>query len=222
MEQCTTVPALEGNVDLWCLADSLGLPELKIEIQKYLLARLSATLCFLHAFCLYTHDGSPALRKDTREQGDMTRLLEDFSRAVTRAYKDTAAPSRPLQRLLAIFACGLQEHLPADTMWDLMRRAPKFQQDVSVVLISLHFSGPTNHAHALAEQGTGCLSFRCAGCDKTCGGGDGDGDGEEANLTLDPFSRATRKWCDDCAFWSMNSILKAMMRGWPAEGPELG
>lgn len=229
MEQCTTVPVLEGSVDLWCLADFFGLPELKMEIQNYLLTRLSATLCFLHAFCLYTHDGSPALRKDDREQSNMNIFLDDFSRAVTRIYKHPA--SRPLQKMLAIFTCGLQEHLPADIMWNLMRSVPKFQQDVSVVLISLHFPGPTNQrlagglaqlcvAHALAEQGTGCLTFRCAGCKKTCGG-DGDSGGE-VNLTLDPFSRATRKWCDDCAFWSMNSILKTMMRGWPAEGSDLG
>lgn len=206
----------------------MELSELKMEVENYLLARLSATLCFIHAFCLYTHEGSPALRRDTGEQDNMSKFLDDFSKGVTRAYKDTAP--RPLQKMLAVFACGLQEHLPADVMWGLMRSSPRFQRDVSVVLISLHFPGPTNQrlaggglaqlcvAHAAAEQGTGFRTFRCAGCNKTYGSSDGDGG--EANLTLDPFSRATRKWCDDCAFWSMNSVVKAVIRGWPVEDSE--
>lgn len=227
LEQCIAVPALEGNVDLWCLADLMGLSELKMEIHNYLLARLSATLCFIHAFCLYTHEGSPTLRRDTGAQDNMGRLFDELSKAVTRAYNNPAA--RALQKMLAVFACGLQEHLPADVMWGLMRGSPKFQQDVSIVLISLHFHGPTNQrlasrlaqfcfAHGLAEQSTGCLTYRCTGCNKTYGTDKDDG---EANLTLDPFSRANRKWCDDCAFWSMNSTMKAMIRGWPVEDSEL-
>ncbi|KAL2286135.1 hypothetical protein FJTKL_07349 [Diaporthe vaccinii] len=223
VEQCIAIPALEGTIDLWCLADSLGLSELKAEIQNYLLVRLSATLCFIHAFRLYTHEGSPALRRDAGEQDDLSRFLDDFSKGVIKVYKNPA--SRPLQKMLAVFACGLQERLPADVMWDLMRSNPKFQQDVSVVLISLHFPGPTNQrltsglaqlcvAHARAEQDTDWRTFRCSGCNKKYGS---DRDGGEASLTLDPFSRATRKWCDDCAFWSMNSIMKTMIRSWPVE-----
>lgn len=227
IERCIAIPALESTVDLWCIADLLELSELKMEIQDYLLARLAATLCFIHAFCLYTHEGSPGLRRDTSEQDNMGRFLDDFSRGVARVYKDPAP--RELQKMLAVFACGLQERLPADVMWDLMRSNPKFQQDVSVVLISLHFPGPTNQrlagglaqlcvAHARAEQDTDCRTFRCTRCNKTYGS---DRDGGEANLTLDPFSRATHKWCDDCAFGSMNSIMKTIIRGWPVENSEL-
>lgn len=109
-----------------------------------------------------------------------------------------------------------------------MERIPEFQQDVSTVLIALHFPKATGGYIAktlempytcpperpnLRSLGRDCVRFRCTGC------GEQPACGELWDITLDPFSLGMTKWCSDCAFSSIKAHLKRIASGWPVRAP---
>ncbi|KAL1855276.1 hypothetical protein Daus18300_011182 [Diaporthe australafricana] len=231
--KCISAAILESNVALWYSADFFLLPDLKADIHEYLLNRFSATLHFFHDFSLSlaTPGGIWSNNVHHELKDDLRGFFVDFSRALVKIYKIPRA--RETQKLFAIFACGLRENLPAQTMWSLMETVPKFQKDVSVVLIALHFPNATNSdfvsyglkalyvdsasdsCSTWSDEGSG--SFQCAGCDTTKSSGvlTRSGQGAIWAMTLDPFSMGTRKWCDECAFGSIKFRLQILIKRWP-------
>lgn len=218
------------------MADFFLLPDLKAEIQEYLTERCAATLWWFHDFKLSQGAREAVHSQLVDDQVNLSNFIIDLSEAVTKIYKSPVA--RQLHKLFAIFACGLREHLPAQTMWRLMKENPQFQQDISTALIAIHFPKATNefvsggleklgvseawNAHS-AWTSKDSISFRCSECGKENikvvmlkprGRG--------FEMTLDPFSLGTRKWCNDCAFVSLKSLLKTMISGWPSGAANSG
>ncbi|KAK2608056.1 hypothetical protein N8I77_006692 [Diaporthe amygdali] len=221
------------NVALWCTADFFLLPDLKADIQECLLDRFAATLAFFHDFSLSLIASKAAHHQLVDNKDVIDSLFTVFPKAVTKIYKRPGA--RELHKLFAVFACGLREHLPAHIMWNLMKAIPEFQQDVSTVLVALHFPQATNefvvggleelcvsenwaiyHGQSLHDR----ASYRCTGCGKLSS--NMISKVKKCYMTLDPFSLGTRKWCNDCACTSIKSLIKTVTGGWPAGAPDRG
>lgn len=123
-------------------------------------------------------------------------------------------------------------------MWHLMKTIPQFQQDISTALIAMNFPKATKevvsggleklcvseawNSHSVwASKDT--ISYRCSECGKETPRVGASGSRDSGfDMTLDPFSLGTRKWCNDCAFVSIKSLLKTMISGWPADAPDYG
>lgn len=229
---CIPFPGLECNVRLWRTADFFMLLDLKTEIQEYLLERLAAILCCLHDFRL-SLVSREAVHIQSKDEHELDDLIVDIALAVETIYKSPGA--RQLHKLFAIFACGLREHWPAAVMRRLMKDVPQFQQDISTALIALHFPTITDEfvsggletlcvseawkAHS-AWSSKDFISFRCSDCGRESPKATTRSSRCRAwDMTLDPFSLGTRKWCNDCAFMSTKSLMKTMISGWPADVP---
>lgn len=241
MVHCVSAPVLDRHVSLWRTADFFLLPDLKAEIQGYLLAKFAFTLRYFHEHGLPLSFGSIGFHVGTmyvREKDKLDIFFVDFSEAVTKAY--TCPDARYLQKLFAVFACGLRDQLPEDIMWGLLDGIPEFQSDVSTVLIALHFpnatsltvrNGLTHFGASTAREGytawpgEDCLCYRCSECGKESpkpGATRRSRTTEWWYMTLDPFSWGTRKWCTGCAFQSMQSLLKNVISEWPAGASNSG
>lgn len=240
MVHCVSAPVLDRHVSLWRTADFFLLPDLKAEIQGYLLAKFASTLRYFHEHGLPLTFGSSGFYVGTmyvREKDKLDIFFADFSEAVAKVYTSPAA--RYLQKLFAVFACGLREELPEDIMWGLLDGIPEFQSDVSTVLIALHFPKATSHSVRndlldfgvstaregySAWPGEDCLCYRCSECGKESPKPVLRGPYKRIYwyMTLDPFSSGTRKWCTDCAFQSMQSLLKNVISEWPVGAANSG
>lgn len=137
--KCISAFVLESNVALWYTADFFLLPELKTDIQEYLLGRFAATLWLFHHYKISLVNCGTISRNNVHLEEH--EFFNDLTSALAKIYENPNA--RELQKLFAVFACGLREHLPKETMWDLMSKTPAFRQDVSTVLIALHFPNAT-------------------------------------------------------------------------------
>lgn len=155
----------------------------------------------------------------------------DFPSAVEKAYECPAA--RELQKLFAISACGLREHLPESIRQELNKKIPSFHQDVSFVLTILHFPQAANEPKVAAMLGDPYVFvpgrthslwpskrsdyLRCSGCGEegpaNCGPPDDPYEGWD--MTLDPFSFGTRKWCTSCDMEQMELRLRDILIAWP-------
>lgn len=231
--QCFQTPNLKNNVSLWRTADFFLVSDLKVEIQEYLVARFAGMLSCFHDFRLSLVD-SEAVHTYHVDQDNVDVFFVDLSEAVTKIYKSPGA--RQLHKMFAIFACGLREHWPAQIMRRLMKDIPQFREDISTALIAIHFPKITNdfvsggldklcvneawNAHS-AWSTKDFISFRCSGCGKESPRAVVTRSSRSRgwNMTLDPFSLGMRKWCDDCAFVSIKSLLKTMINGWPSGIP---
>lgn len=200
------------------------------EIQEYLLERCAAILWWFHDFRLSQKVREAVHNQRVDDQDSLDIFFIDLSEAVEKIYKSPLA--RQIHKLFAIFACGLREHWPATSMWRLMKAIPQFQRDVSTALIVMHFPKATNefvsggleklcvseawNAHSVwaAKE---FISYRCSECGKETPKVVVSGSRDRGfEMTLDPFSLGTRKWCDECAFVSLKSLMKTMISGWPS------
>jgi hypothetical protein len=211
-DRSISTPFLEVNVSLWKTADYFLLKILKNGIQEYLLNRIAATLLVFHRFQI-TPWFTPY--DQFRHDGKLQIVLADLTQAVRKAYEHPSA--REVHQLLAILACGLREHLPEQILWDLMN-IPGFQKDITTVLIVLHFTQSTNGS--VADKLGVCYhqtskTRQCSVSD--CESGYLAESSESRFMTLDPFSLATRRWCDTHAFSSIQERLKAMINAWPKD-----
>ena len=220
------------------MADYFLLPDLKTKVHLYLFERLAATLRVVHMFRLSSSsaDALYTYREDAILNGEF--IFNDLLRAVKKIYKCPAA--RELQKLFAVFASGLRDHLPTHILWRLMKQTPEFQQDISTILISLHFPAvtgdsdvacPLDESYELAagqlqSEGSskGHAQPMCSGCDKHSPQPDATRSSQGAqwkcDMVLDPFSLGTRKWCSDCASWSIEDSLRLLVKTWPASTPD--
>lgn len=232
---CFSTANLESKASLWRTADYFLLPDLKAVLQDYLLNRLAATLFFIHK-CRFSRSPHDPWHKnmnvyDEDYEHDLEIFLDDLFGAVEEIYKCPAA--RELQKMFAVFACGLREHLPKHIMWKHMDRIPEFQQDVSTALIALHFPEttdkcvaqrledfypcPTGSPRLRRNLNEDCVHFRCSGCGKEISQSGPVISGIQVwVITLDPFSPGMRKWCSDCACSSIKSLLQTIISEWPA------
>lgn len=224
-------------MSLWRTAEFFLLADLKAAIQTYLISRFASVLSFFNNFrvSLVTHQA--VHNKEVDKQDYLNSFFADFSEAVTIIYKSPCA--RELHRLFAASTCGIREHLPAQVMWDLMKRVPEFQQDVSTALIAIHFPKVTDKPVSGGAQSffvsevmkaqkawstDPSIIFKCSECGKQCpkAGKATSSGGEGYDVVLDPFPLGTRKWCSDCYAPSIRSLLRALIRDWPADAPGLG
>lgn len=221
---------------MWRTADFFLLPDLKAVIENYLLLRLAAVLRFFHHFRFYLDGREAVYIGSVNNQGYLDTFVPDLSQAITKIY--TTPGARALQKLFALFACGMREYLPADVMADLLKRVPDFQQDVSTALMALHFSKTSELVNAglkspyvleawkaqpVWEHHYGA-TFKCSTC------------GSESpkvfttthpsagswEMTIDPFPMGKRKWCDTCATQSIKSLLEVLIKDWPDGVPVSG
>lgn len=228
---CCSTPNLESKASLWRTADYFLLPGLKAVVQDYLLDRFAATLSFIHKSTFFRCTHAAWKRNinfgDEDFESNLEIFLADLSRAIKEIYKCPAA--RELQKMFAVFACGLREHLTKHIMWELLEIIPEFQQDVSTALIALHFPQATDGCVAqslesfytrqtgrpsLRGRGKDCVQFRCSGCSESIPQSEPT-KRELWDMTLDPFSPGSSKWCSDCAFSSIKDILKRIVSEWP-------
>ncbi|KAG6360902.1 hypothetical protein INS49_011970 [Diaporthe citri] len=223
---CISIAVLAKTVSLWRPADFFLLPDLKEAIQEYLISRLAAVLWFFHNFRFYLVTREALHNKSVDQKDALANFYVDFSQAVAEIYKSYGA--RQIHKLFAAFACGLREHMSEHVIWDLMKRVPEFQKDVSNALVTLHFpkagdellSGGLKNlclseawkADSVWSTGDGS-GFRCSKCGEQSPemGKATSSRGEVRDMTLDPFPLGTRKWCNDCAFSSIKSLLEAMI-----------
>lgn len=202
------------------MADFFLLPNLKRVVFDYIFDRLVVTLCFLHAF-------EASIRESSfKDYHHLEGLRVDLPSAVEKVYECPAA--RELQKLFAIFACGLREHLPDGTRQDLNKRSPAFHQDVSFVLTILHFPQATNEPMVTAaleglyvrlpERGNTPWSngtSTCPICPIPVAQGGGNIVCATWGTVLDPFSSGTKGWNPVCAFQGMKLRLQGILKAWP-------
>lgn len=224
---------------MWRTADFFLLPDLKAVIHNYLILRLAAVLRFFHHF-RFSLDSACSREafyiKDVKNQGYLDTFVPDLSQAITKIY--TTPSARELQKLFALFACGMREYLPAHVMAELLEKIPDFQQDLSTALIAFHFS-KTNELvndglkspyvlEAWKSQPSWVnghyASFRCSTCGLQSPGVRESTypTSEMWDITIDPFPMGKRKWCDKCATQSINSLLETMINEWPDGAPVSG
>lgn len=190
---------------MWETADYFLLHDLRTEIHDYLLDQIPATLAFLHSN-KFLKSGSIQTRNQIRQQvgvfvGDLSRAVQTVSR-----FRN----ARTIQKLFAVFVCGLREHLPTTVLRDLMK-INQFSVDISNTLIALHFTQATKGvvAKTLAESYTSSKKAQCK-C-SACGTQAAESLSQALTMVLDPFSSATRRWCANCAHTSIKSQLKTVM-----------
>lgn len=205
----TLNPSLEANVSLWQTADYFLLSSLKTEVYVYLLDRIATILFGFHEANIC--ESNIKLRPYTEDS--VTIFIADSFKAIKTAYICPAA--RNIQKLFAIFACGLREYIPGPTLWDLMKIAG-FQKDVSTALIAINFTQATK-ARVVKPLTSSCDSatntYQCAQC-----GTDISRDiCRKFIVVLDPFSQGRQKWCEGCEFNSIKASLKTLISEWPAE-----
>lgn len=174
-------PVLEDNVSLWQTADYFLLSSLKTEVYGYLLDRIIAVLARLHILTI-RQTSSELISSNKRA---VTIFITDFSKAVEKAYLCPTA--RDIHKLFANPACGLREHIPGPTLWDLMKTTG-FQKDVYTALIALNFTQATK-GRVVKPLAPSCdpttNRYQCA----QCGTGHLGKNHQRLIMVLDPFSQ---------------------------------